>query len=149
VRTISRLNTAMENERFVVIGPGRWGSSNSDLGVPVNYGDIYHAKALIEVAGQGLGATPPEPSLGTHFFQDLLEAQIYPLAISLGDPASIFNRAFFDEAPNRIEEFIQVDPRIQPALKVLRVSDIRPDAHIRIVMSDEKSQAVAYLEPNE
>ena len=145
VRALARLNAAMKDQLFICIGPGRWGSSNSDLGVPVNYGDIYHTRALVELAGQGVGEVP-EPSLGTHFFQDLLEAQIYPLAIYLDDPASIFNKAFFDTTPNHIEEFIQIDPRLLAALRVIRVKDFRPGGHLRIVMSDEKSQAVAYVE---
>ena len=145
VRAISRLNAALDGKRFICVGPGRWGSSNSDLGVPVNYGDIYHTRALVELAGQGVGAVP-EPSLGTHFFQDLIEAQIYPLAIYLDDPTSIFNRAFFDKTPNRAGEFTNLDPRLLNALRLVRVEDFRPKAHLRIVMSDEKSQAVAYLE---
>ena len=147
VRAISRLNAAMDGKRFICVGPGRWGSSNLDLGVPVTYGDIYHCRALVELAGQGVGAVP-EPSLGTHFFQDLIEAQIYPLAIYLDDPASVFERKFFDEMPNRVEEMIQIEPRLLAALRLIRVTDFRAGAHLRIVMSDEKSQAVAYLEPD-
>jgi hypothetical protein len=147
VRALSRLNAAMEGKRFICVGPGRWGSSNMDLGVAVNYGDIYHTRALVELAGQGVGAVP-EPSLGTHFFQDLLEAQIYPLAIYLDDPASVFNRAFFEGTPNHVGDFIQAEERIQAALRVIRVEDYRTGAGLRIVMSDEKSQAVAYLEEN-
>jgi hypothetical protein len=147
VRAIARLNAAMKDKRFICVGPGRWGSSNFDLGVPVNYGDIYHTRALVELAGQGVGAAP-EPSLGTHFFQDLLESQIYPLAIYLDDPASVFNKAFFDAPPNRVREFIEIDPRLEAALRVICVTDFRPGAHMRIVMSDEKSQAVAYVEPS-
>jgi hypothetical protein len=145
VRAVSRLNAALETERFICVGPGRWGSSNPDLGVPVTYGDIYHTRALVELAGQGVGAVP-EPSLGTHFFQDLLEAQIYPLAIYLDDPASVFETKFFDEMPNHVENFIQIEPRLLPALRLVRIKDYRPNAHLRLVMSDEKSQAVAYLE---
>jgi hypothetical protein len=145
VRAIARLNAALKGIQFICVGPGRWGSANSDLGVPVNYGDIYNTRALVELAGQGVGAVP-EPSLGTHFFQDLLESQIYPLAIYLDDPASIFNKAFFDATPNRVEEFIEIDERIKPALRVMHIRDFRPNAHLRIVMSDEKSQAVAYVE---
>jgi hypothetical protein len=144
VRAISRLNAALDGKHFICVGPGRWGSSNFDLGVPVNYGDIYHTRALVELAGQGVGAVP-EPSLGTHFFQDLIEAQIFPLAIYLDDPSSVFNYTFFDETPNRVSEFIPIEARVEPALRLIRVADFRPGAHLRIVMSDEKSQAVAYL----
>ncbi len=57
-RTIGRLNAALEKKNFICIGPGRWGSSNADLGVPINYGDIYHTRALVELAGQGYRAAP-------------------------------------------------------------------------------------------
>ena len=85
VRALARLNAAMKDQLFICIGPGRWGSSNSDLGVPVNYGDIYHTKALVELAGQGVGEVP-EPSLGTHFFQDLLEVANLPAGHLPGRP---------------------------------------------------------------
>jgi len=98
-RTIGRLNNLLKDESFICIGPGRWGSSNADLGVPIGYGDIYHAGALVELAGEH-GGLPAEPSLGTHFFQDLLEAQIYPLALQMDNPATIFKREFFDQAEN-------------------------------------------------
>ena len=50
VRAISRLNNAMKDEKFICVGPGRWGSSNSDLGVSVDYGDIYNTEALVELS---------------------------------------------------------------------------------------------------
>lgn len=145
VRAISRMNNALKGQAFICIGPGRWGSSNSDLGVSVDYGDIYNTRALVEMAGRGIGPAP-EPSLGTHFFQDLLEAQIYPLAIYLDDEQSIFNYNFFDNTPNRAAEWITLDEKIQDSLKLIKVKDYRPDAVLRIVMSDEKSRAVAYLD---
>ena len=147
VRSISRLNDALKGKRFICIGPGRWGSSNSDLGVSVDYGDIYNTKALVELAGKGIGPAP-EPSLGTHFFQDLIEQQIYPLAIYLDDPQSIFNRDFFHKTVNRVEEWTPVDEKIRDSLRLIQVSDFRPGHTISIVMSDEKSRAVAFLEPD-
>jgi hypothetical protein len=148
VRTISRLNNALEGQQFICVGPGRWGSSNSDLGVSVDYGDIYNTRSLVELAGRGIGPAP-EPSLGTHFFQDLLEQQIYPLAIYLDDEQSIFNREFFDNLPNHVEEWITVDEKIRDSLHLIRVSDYRPGYSLRIVMSDEKSRAVGFLDKDE
>ncbi|NLG98540.1 MAG: hypothetical protein GX491_14385 [Chloroflexi bacterium] len=148
VRAISRLNYALQGESFICIAPGRWGSSNSDLGVSVNFGDIYNTSALIELTGPGIGPAP-EPSLGTHFFQDLVEQRIYPLAINLADDQSIFNRAFFDDLPNRVREWIEIDDRIYECLRLLKVGDFRQGYHLRVVMSDEKNQAVAYLEEDQ
>lgn len=143
-RTVGKLNARMEGKDFVCVGPGRWGSSNSDLGVPIDYGDIYHSKALIELAGQGYGL-PPEPSLGTHFFQDLMEAQIYPLAIFLDDSQSSFNRSFFYNSPNHIREFIPVDDAMADCLRLLKIDDYRPGSEMMIVMNEEKNVGIAYL----
>jgi len=145
-RMVGKLNAALVNQKFICIGPGRWGSSNSDLGVPIGYGDIYNTRALVELAGRGIGPEP-EPSLGTHFFQDLLESQIYPLAIYLDDAATVFNRKFFYQTPNRLPEWLPADEEMQRCLRLIRVKDYRDHACIRIVMNDEMGQAMAFIQP--
>jgi hypothetical protein len=130
------------------VGPGRWGTSNADLGVPIDYGDIYNARALVEVAGLEYGLAP-EPSLGTHFYQDLLEAQIFPLAIFMEDPQSRFNRDFFYATPNRVGEWIGLDARTQCCLKLIDVRDFRAGSLLRLVMDNDKNHAVAYLVPED
>jgi hypothetical protein len=141
---IGRLNAAMTEESFICVGPGRWGSSNTDLGVPIGYGDIYRTKALVELAGKDIGPEP-EPSLGTHFFQDLMEGNIYPLALQLDAAETIYNHDFFYNTPNRLDEWLDVKPSIAQSLRLIRVSDFRAKHAIRIVMNDEEKQAVAYL----
>jgi hypothetical protein len=144
-RAIGELNNNLGRESFICTGPGRWGSSNSDLGVPIDYSDIYNTKALVELAGQGVGPEP-EPSLGTHFFQDLLESQIYPLAIYLDSATTIFNHDFFYETPNRLTQFVKnADEELLDCLKLIRVSDFAPDHYLQIIMDDEKNLAVAFL----
>ncbi|MCX6055208.1 MAG: PEP/pyruvate-binding domain-containing protein [Chloroflexi bacterium] len=143
-RSIGKLNEALKNERFICVGPGRWGSSNSDLGVPIAYGDIYHAKSLIEMAGENCGL-PPEPSLGTHFFQDLLEAQIYPLALQLDNPKTIFNSSFFNHCPNHLLEWTPFEQKFDQCLFLLKVDDYAKGKTITILMNDEVGKVLAYL----
>ena len=143
-RTIGRLNAALAKETFICIGPGRWGSSNSDLGVPIDYGDIYHTRALVELSGHGIGPAP-EPSLGTHFFQDLLESQIYPLALVMDDSETKFDRAFFYDSPNHVLDWIEAEPDMLDCLRLIRVQDAHPTCKLRVVMDDEKSLAVAFF----
>ncbi|KAF0111301.1 MAG: hypothetical protein FD147_1052 [Chloroflexi bacterium] len=143
-RAVGMLNEALKKERFICVGPGRWGSSNADLGVPIAYGDIYHAKALVEMAGENCGL-PPEPSLGTHFFQDLLEAQIYPLALQLDDPKTIFNQPFFDKSPNHLLEWIPSEKKFEQCLYLLKVDDFSPGKTLSILMNDEVGKVLAYL----
>jgi hypothetical protein len=145
-RELGRLNKALASKQFICVGPGRWGSSNSDLGVPIDYGDIYKSHALVELAGEGCGL-PPEPSLGTHFFQDLLESQIYPLALHMDDPRTYFNEAFFNSSPNRSGEFIQANPKFVNCLRLINVEDYAPGKKIKILMRSDISRAVAFLVP--
>ena len=67
---VNRLNTQMRNEKrsYVLIGPGRWGSSDPWLGVPIKWPHISEAKVIVEC---GLENFRVEPSQGTHFFQNL------------------------------------------------------------------------------
>lgn len=143
-RAVGRLNDLLKNESFICIGPGRWGSSNSDLGVPIAYGDIYHAKALVELAGENCGL-PPEPSLGTHFFQDLLESQIYPLALQLDDPKTWFQKELLESAPNHMEEIAPNLTVFADSLRVIRIDDLAEGKTLRILMNGEAGKALAYF----
>ncbi len=143
-RAIGNLNAAMKDERFICVGPGRWGTSTPDLGISIAYGDIYHTLALVELTGKGIGPDL-EPSFGTHFFQDLMEAHIYPLNVNLDDRDSIFNRDFFNRSPNRLADFIPADEPLLRSLRLLKVEDFRPGHGLWLVMNDEAGKAVAYL----
>jgi len=145
-RLIGKLNQTLKDKTTIFVGPGRWGSTNADLGIPVGYSDIFNTRALIELSGKDIGPAP-EPSFGTHFFQDLLEAQIYPLAIILDDPRSILQPAFFYHAPNCLGDFIPADEPLKERLRVIDVSSYRKGHELRLVMDDEHSRAVAFLVP--
>jgi hypothetical protein len=144
-RKIGRLNKALKGKTFICVGPGRWGTTNPDLGVGIGYGDIYHTRALVELAGRGIGHAP-EASFGTHFFQDLVESNIYPLAIYFDDEDVLFDREFFYRTPNLAREFLPDDQNLPDCLRLIRVSDFRPGCHLVLVMDDEQSRSVAYLE---
>ena len=145
-RAISKLNAALADQVFICVGPGRWGTRNPDLGVYIGYSDIYNTRALIEVTGEETGLAP-EPSFGTHFFQDLVEANIYPLAIDLEDEDVIFNRDFFYNTPNNLVDFIPVDDQLSNCLRLIKVSSWRPGHRLSLVMDDERGQAAAFLVP--
>lgn len=141
---ISRLNIQLSDTTFICVGPGRWGTTNTDLGVHVGYADIYNTGALVELAGAGVGAAP-EPSFGTHFFQDLVESNIYPLAIYLDDEDVVFNRAFFYDTPNRLPEVLPGLSHLAKALRLIEVSSYRPGWHLNLVMDNDQGRAVAFL----
>ena len=73
--TIEKLNDSFikENKNYVLIGPGRWGSSDPNLGIPVKWYQISNAKVIIE---SGLNNYRIEPSQGTHFFHNLTAMEV-------------------------------------------------------------------------
>jgi len=57
-----------KNKNYILVGPGRWGSSDSNLGIPVKWSQISAARIIVE---SGLENFRIDPSQGTHFFQNL------------------------------------------------------------------------------
>lgn len=144
-RSIGQMNLLLKDEEFICIGPGRWGTSTPDLGVHVSYGDIYNSNALIELSGHEVG-TSPDPSFGTHFFQDMMEAHIYPLAINLDDENAIFRRDFFYGSENQLKRWIpNADDLLMNTLKIIDVDQFARGQKLFLVMDDEQSKAVCYL----
>jgi hypothetical protein len=145
---VSQLNAKLAGIVFITIGPGRWGTVNPDLGVPITYGDIYNTRALVELAGRGSIAIP-EPSFGTHFFQDLVEANIFPLAIFLEDPDVQFNHSFFYDTQNQLAKFLPEATECSETVRLIEVASFRSGHHLELVMDDDKGKALAYLLPDE
>lgn len=145
-RAIGRLNKCLEGERFILIGPGRWGSINIDLGVHVTYADIFNTKVLVEMAVAHNGHTP-ELSYGTHFFQDLVEAGIYSLALHLGvgAEAGSFRWDFFAAAQNHLDVLLPEDVTLSPYLKVIDLATLPGNPRLHILMNGAREEAVGYL----
>ncbi len=143
---VGRLNKILEGQGVVMLGPGRWGSANPELGVPVTYADIYNARALVEIAVPQQGIHP-EPSYGTHFFQDLVEAEIYPLAIYLGEGSDYLNREFLLQARNHLADLLPEAVPYSDCVRVVHIPSERPGCCLEIVMDGE--QGLAYLAPAE
>jgi len=145
-RVVGRLNKRLEDECFILMGPGRWGTSNVELGLKVTYADIYNARALIEIA-QSRDDDTLEVSYGTHFFQDLVETNIYPLPLYPNAPDTVFNHAFFDDAPNALGELLPSDAQHASFIKVIDVPAVTEGRYLELVMDAEQDEALAYFGP--
>jgi hypothetical protein len=143
-RVVGRLNRQLEGHTFILMGPGRWGTSNIELGVKVSYADIFNCRALIEVA-MPRGGGRPEVSYGTHFFQDLVEAEIYPLALYPGEPGIIFDSTLLDQSPNQLSELLPGDAALSDLVRVIHVPTATGGRYLELVMNSEAEKALAYL----
>jgi hypothetical protein len=133
---IGQLNNLLEGKTFILIGPGRWGSSDAIQGVPATYADIFNTHVLVEVASHRNGFSA-EPSYGTHFFQDLVESQIYPLAVYPDEVGDHLNFDFLRKSENQIQRFIPEATRASRCIKVIDISKERPGYHLEIVMDGQ------------
>jgi CheY-like chemotaxis protein len=80
-KEVSRLNAELVKERrpYLLVGPGRWGSADRWLGIPVQWHDISGVNAIIELEDNLLKA---DPSQGTHFFQNITSLGIHYVTVS-------------------------------------------------------------------
>lgn len=146
-RIVGRLNAhpKLKKEKFFMMGPGRWGSSNINLGVNVSYADIDNTAALVEIAHEDSGNIP-EVSYGTHFFQDLVEAQIMYLPLYPDDSQTMFNKSFFRESANVLTDLL---PNTSDFEKVVHVIDVHKSAEgkfIKVVADPQSHSAICFLQ---
>jgi hypothetical protein len=122
-RLIGRLNKRLGDRREVptlLMGPGRWGTSTPSLGVPVTFAELNNITALAEVAFPG-GNLMPELSFGTHFFQDLVEADIFYVALFPDTEACTFSKSWLEELPNALEGLMPASSRYKKVVKVYNI----------------------------
>lgn len=100
-REIEEINKqfAEKNEYYVLVGPGRWGSSDQWLGIPVKWPHITQARVIVE---SGLENYRIEPSQGTHFFQNLTSFGVGYFTIN----SFLEDGGFFDE------DFLNAQPAV-------------------------------------
>jgi len=125
---------------LMLVGPGRWGTSTPELGVPVSFADIDAASVLCECALMHEGLVP-DVSLGSHFFNDIVELDMLYLAVHPEREGDVLDRAFFATAPNRLLERV---PDAGPWEGVVRVVS-GDDAGRRLVVRADATTQEAIL----
>lgn len=102
-REIGLLNRLLKGEDFMLMGPGRWGTTTPSLGVPVRFTEVCNASVLCEFT-YAEGNFLPELSYGSHFFQDLVETGIFYVALFENQPDTQLNEQRILERPNLLAE---------------------------------------------
>jgi len=122
---VGRLNGLInrrEASPVMLLGPGRWGSTTPSLGVPVNFSQINNITVLGEIAHTE-GNLMPELSYGTHFFQDLVETEIFYVAIFPENRGVYFSTTVMDQSPNLLEGLIPGSGRYSSVIQVCDITD--------------------------
>ena len=118
---------------YILIGPGRWGSSDYWLGIPVKWPHISSARVIVET---GLKNYHVDPSQGTHFFQNLTSFGVGYFTINVGGDSQsptgdIFRKELLDQMP-AVEE-------------TEHVRHVRFDHPLKIMMDGKKQEGVVLL----
>ena len=127
---IERINRRFleEGKNYILIGPGRWGSSDFWLGIPVKWSHISAARVIVEA---GLENYRIDPSQGTHFFQNLTSFGVGYFTINPYNNDGIFRKDILDEMP-AVEE-------------TEYVRHVRFDTPVTIMMDGMKQEGVVLL----
>lgn len=128
---IEKINIVFEDKgkNYVLMGPGRWGSSDPWLGIPTNWSQMSAAKIIVE---SGLDNFRIEPSQGTHFFQNLTSFKVGYLTIN-----PFINDGYLDLQYLNDKEAIFEDEFIR---------HVRFDKSLTILIEGKNSKAVIYKE---
>ena len=95
---IEKLNAEFlrEGKNYILVGPGRWGSSDTWLGIPVKWPHISAARVIVEA---GLTNYRVDPSQGTHFFQNLTSFGVGYFTVNAYRNDGIYDQAYLDSLP--------------------------------------------------
>lgn len=142
---IGELNKVLPKKKFILIGPGRWGTRDDvRLGVKVSYSYINNTALLVEVAHK-VGNYVPDLSFGTHFFQDLVESDIKYIPIFPDEEGTFFNEFFIQRSQNLISDLIEGFSHISHVVKVINVPRETEGKILRVLMNGNQNVAVGYF----
>lgn len=135
-RKLGELNSLLRDEHTILLGPGRWGTTTPSLGVPVHFMEINRFDCIAELAYSSHGLRP-ELSYGSHFFQDLVEAGTFYVALYPGEEGCVLDEALFEECENVYSKLIRLEPG-DAMSEVIRVFDLGESG--AILYSEVESQ---------
>jgi len=139
-RIVGRLNQQINKETTTVLllGPGRWGSRIPSLGVPVAFAEFNHVSILGEIGYHNTGFLP-DVSFGTHFFQDMIESEIFYLALFPEKNETIYQ---LDLLKNFAETIVDMIPEKSNLRNVIKVYNITPGKPGLQLISDISTQEI-------
>ncbi len=145
-RTIGRL-THLESSReartIMLVGPGRWGTSMPSLGVPVSFAEINTVAVICELAVMHDGLVP-DVSLGTHFFNDLVEMDMLYLAVTPEREGHWLNEPWIFGQPNQLARLLPSAGALAEALWVVDPGGPAGETKLLLNVDSMAQRAVCY-----
>lgn len=146
-RIVGKINQYLNTRsmKTILMGPGRWGTSSPSLGIPVNFAEINHFSAICEMAEMHEGLIP-DVSLGTHFFNNLVELDMLYFAIHPQKEGFYINRSFFGNSKNKLLEIVPEAEKWQDLIKVIDCTDLGESQIVAINFNTYNQEGYCYLD---
>ena len=143
-RLIGRINHIIEEKgeaNTIIMGPGRWGTTTPSLGVPVVFSEISKVCAMCEISYPG-GNLMPELSYGSHFFQDLVESDIFYVALFVEHGGVVLNMDALKHNRNLLSKLM---PEASKYNNVVKVYNVKKES-LRLVSDVVAQDVICYKE---
>ncbi len=147
-RAIGKINShsANKGKKLAIIGPGRWGTTMPSLGIPISFSEINNVSIIGEIAEMHEGLVP-DVSLGTHFFNDLVELDMLYFALYPGKSGNAIRKDTINRLPNSLDDFLNDARDLHDVLKVIDVRRCEGFGKITIYMNSMEQRGYCYLAP--
>jgi hypothetical protein len=129
---------------LMLVGPGRWGTSEPSLGVPVSFAEISRVNVLCEVIEVSDGLVP-DVSLGTHFFNDLVERNVLYLALVAAREGNYVNTKLIEKTPNLLGTLLPGEIVWAEAVRVIDPGQMPGGRSLRLHADALKQSSVIYF----
>lgn len=133
-----------QNGNIMLLGPGRWGTRMPSLGVPVSFSEINTVSVICEIARMH-EQLMPDLSLGTHYFNDMVEMDMLYLGFSPNAEGNVLNEQILQAMPNRMGEMAPETGNPANAIRIVSSADLGEGAGMRLHADAIKQVAVLYL----
>ncbi|MDR4989094.1 MAG: PEP/pyruvate-binding domain-containing protein [Bacteroidales bacterium] len=126
---IEQLNAQMvnENRKYILVGPGRWGTRDRFIGIPVNWSQISNARIIVEMSMEEF---PLDASLGSHFFHNVISMNVGYFSVKHNDLIDYINWDVLKDAT--------------PVNETRYLRHVRFEKPLEVVMDGKKRNALIY-----
>ncbi|MCU0914788.1 MAG: PEP/pyruvate-binding domain-containing protein [Planctomycetes bacterium] len=129
----------------VILGPGRWGTADPFLGIPVAFAEINRAAVLCEIVAMHEHLVP-DVSLGTHFLNELVETDMLYVALFPRKGDNRLRAEWFENAPNRLLQLLPKAGRWAEVIRVVDVADGTQDGGVFLDADSFEQKVACYFQ---
>ena len=148
-RLIGKITNNKENsnpdQNILLIGPGRWGTTTPSLGVPVSFSEISKVSFICEIVAMRDDLIP-DVSLGTHFFNDLVDLDILYMALYPDKKGSELNIDILEKSPSKLSKIITDFDKYNNVIRIIDTHENKNIKSILLYADSIKQEVICYLE---